>query len=116
MKSEAHLSLANGQFTSILTDGEENDSKEINESTLKKLITECRDKKWAVIFMGTTEEATLNAVKDLGISSGNTYVFDNTAKGVLTVNKKMHTTRSKYTTSINNELNIDINNLIEQDI
>lgn len=66
--------------------------------------------------MGTTEEATLNAVKDLGISSGNTYVFDNTAKGVLTANKKMHTTRSKYTTSINNELNIDINNLIEQDI
>lgn len=70
-----------GVFINILTDGLENDSKEMTSETIKKLIADGKSKKWAITFMGTSEEC-LEAAVSLGISRGNTMQFMNTSAGV----------------------------------
>lgn len=70
-----------GVFVNILTDGEENDSKELRSEDVKALIAAGKSKGWAITFMGTTEECVNTAVS-LGISRGNTMKFANTGAGV----------------------------------
>lgn len=87
-----------GVFVNILTDGEENDSKELKSDDVKKLITDGKAKNWAITFMGTSEDC-LNHAVSLGISQGNTMMFTNTSEGVA---KSMHTgvlSRAAYYTA-----------------
>jgi len=70
-----------GVFVNILTDGEENDSKELRSKDVKALIAAGKAKGWAITFMGTDENC-INTAVSLGISKGNTMQFMNTAAGV----------------------------------
>lgn len=78
-----------GVFINILTDGEENDSKELRSEDVKKLIDDAKSKKWAITFMGTSE-ACLNSAESLGISRGNMMQFVDTGAGTL---KALNTTQ-----------------------
>lgn len=69
-----------GVFVNILTDGEENDSKELKGVDVKKLIEDGKSKGWAITFMGT-DESCINTAISLGISKGNTMQFANNAAG-----------------------------------
>ena len=55
------LENQDGVFVNILTDGEENDSKEFTSESVKKIIEEAKNKKWALTFMGTREEDVVAA-------------------------------------------------------
>lgn len=102
-----------GVFVNILTDGEENSSKEFKAEKLKELIAEKKAAKWGITFLGTSEEALLSA-QNLGISKGNMAMFDNSAAGI----KKMSATRSRsygaYTSSVQASFSVgDTESLVE---
>lgn len=93
--------LVDGVFVSIITDGEENDSKEYKSEDVKKLIDKCKKKNWGITFMGTSQEAVIQA-QNLGISAGNTIRYADSSKGM----KMSNTLRSKamqtYTVALAN--------------
>jgi len=80
-------------FVNIITDGQENDSKEINGDVLKKLITKKKADNWVITFMGTTEQAVNSAVS-MGVSLGNTMTFADSAAGVHISMDKLSKVRS----------------------
>lgn len=104
-----------GVFVNILTDGLENDSKELQGSDVKKLISDAKEKKWAITFMGASEEC-LNSAENLGISRGNMMHFANTGDGT---SKALNTTQlsrnAYYTNTVSmagNDESFDLENII----
>ncbi len=65
-------------FVNIITDGEENASREWSGPKIKELIEAKKEKGWAILFVGADEECLNNAIS-LGISRGNTMAFMSTA-------------------------------------
>jgi len=111
------LENQDGVFVNILTDGEENDSKEFTSESVKKIIEEAKNKKWALTFMGTREEDVVAAVR-LGFPKGNTAVFDNTPLGIKLSASLRGSARSAYyssTISTSDTVNLDIDNLLKKD-
>lgn len=100
-----------GVFVNILTDGEENDSKELRSEDVKTLIAAGKKKNWAITFMGTTEKCVNKAVS-LGISKGNTMQFVNTAAGVSASLRSTKMSRTAYYSSTVDGLDIDVENLV----
>lgn len=100
-----------GVFVSILTDGDENDSKEFKFSDIKLLMEKKKSKKWAITFMGTTEESLKDA-KSWGIHEGNAFMFSNTAAGVATSMSISNNARSAYYTATLTNSKIDTENLL----
>jgi hypothetical protein len=47
-------------FVTIITDGEENDSKVLDSAAVKKLIAKKKKAGWAILFTGTTEKDAVN--------------------------------------------------------
>lgn len=82
-------------FVSIVTDGEENDSKELSHAKVKELIEGKKKLGWTVTFMGTTEMAVRDA-QSLGVSRGNTMTFADSAKGMRTSSLTISNARSAY--------------------
>lgn len=104
-----------GVFVNIITDGEENDSKELKAGDVKKLIEDGKSKKWAITFMGTTENC-LNHAVSLGVSPGNTMQFMDNNLGQ---KKAMKTTTLSRTVYYNASVsgsadfeNFDISNVV----
>lgn len=65
----------------ILTDGEENSSKEFNASNVSEMITHQREKyKWEFIFLGANQDAIISA-KTLGINAANAMSYSSTGVG-----------------------------------
>lgn len=58
----------------ILTDGEENDSKEFSLETIKALVKEKEEAGWAITYLGASAEAWTGAAS-MGISLGATMKF-----------------------------------------
>jgi len=100
-----------GAFISILTDGEENDSKEYDYYAIREVISEAREKKWAITFMGTSE-AEIDAAKKLGVSAANTILYSNSKVGTASAFKQMGNTRGLYVSAIMDDKEIDPDNLI----
>lgn len=86
-----------GVFVSIMTDGEENSSIEYKSEDIKKLIESAKEKKWEIVFLGTTEAELQNA-RSIGIEKSIQY--DNSGEGTLRGISVMNTMRSAYNRSI----------------
>jgi Mg-chelatase subunit ChlD len=86
-----------GVFVNIITDGEENSSKEYKASTIKTLVDSKVEDKWGITFMGTTKESITEA-KNFGIL--NTMQFMDSAKGIQTVNSTRSKSREMYMSSV----------------
>lgn len=84
-----------GVFVSILTDGDENDSKEFNKEEVKVLFKEAEKNKWGVTFMGTTKDAIESAVS-WGISRGNTLQYANSIEGTKLANVSRNNSKNTY--------------------
>lgn len=82
-------------FVSILTDGQENDSKEFKHEDVKALIEKKRKLGWVITFQGTTEEAIKSAVS-MGIAVTNTASFSNSVVGVRTSSMNISNARRMY--------------------
>lgn len=68
-------------IVAILTDGEENSSKEYNYASVRNLIKEVQDEKgWEVIFIGANMNATAVATS-MGIKASNSVTFDYSGVG-----------------------------------
>jgi len=66
----------------ILTDGEENSSRQFTKEKVLEMVTEMKeDFKWEFIFLAANEEAAFTA-ETMGISAGNAYAFANTSSGL----------------------------------
>lgn len=100
-----------GVFVTVITDGEENDSKEFNAQDIKTLIADSRAKNWVISFMGTTEDSIKNAV-NLGVSRGNTVQFENNSRGVAYAAGAMKLSRSAHYTSVVTGVALDMENLV----
>jgi len=107
-----------GVFVSILTDGEENDSKEFTSDDIKSLFKKAKKAKWGLTFMGTTEKAIQSAVS-LGVNITNTYQFADSADGLKMSNVTRGASRNMYYASVlkaKSSKDIQTTNLVETDV
>lgn len=66
----------------VMTDGEENASKEFNSEQIKQIVKDQTEKfNWQILFIGSNQDAVLSAGK-VGISSLNAMTFAHSQKGV----------------------------------
>lgn len=78
-----------------ITDGEENASKEYNLEKVNALITEQKANNWQFMFLCSTEDAFKTGVK-LGVSTGNTFMFQNTSQGNKNLYRKVSASTVSY--------------------
>ena len=86
----------------ILTDGQENASKEFTKTHIVELINEQENKGWKIIYLS----ADINAFTDAasyGIAQNNTFTFDATGSGT----KRAFTTMSNSTSQYRNTYSTD---------
>jgi len=71
-------------LVAILTDGQENSSKEYNKDTVKSLIEKSEKEGWSVVYLGVGfDQMTATYLSSLmGIDDGHTMTFGHTAKGM----------------------------------
>jgi hypothetical protein len=82
----------------IVTDGEENNSREYPKSKVdevKGLITKRKAENWQFMFLCATEEAALTG-ESLGVSKGNTFQYTNDLKGNAVMFNAMSIATSSY--------------------
>lgn len=79
----------------IVTDGEENASKEYDSKRVNTLITDRKKNNWQFMFLCATEEAFKTGAQ-LGASRGNTFQFQNTPVGNQTMYSKMSMASLSY--------------------
>jgi len=79
----------------IYTDGQENDSKEFTNDSVKKLIGECEKDNWNFIFLGA-DQNSFDASRKMGISKGNTLVFAKSNIGAEIYTQKLHKATASY--------------------
>jgi len=93
MKNE----MKNDTVFLLITDGMENDSKEYDAESIKKLIEKCKTSKnhWEFVFMGCDESIFSDAGK-IGISKSNTITTVSIKKGYDSFSQKM----SNYRTGV----------------
>lgn len=79
----------------IVTDGEENSSKEYDSTKVNELITDRKKNNWQFMFLCATEDAFKTGAK-LGVSAGNTFQFANTGHGNQVMYAKMSSATAMY--------------------
>jgi len=84
----------------ILTDGQENSSKEFTLSTIKNMIKEQTEKySWKIQFMGTTLGA-IESAKNIGLAPDSFELFDNNSDGLRQAYRSHSLNASSYRTSV----------------
>lgn len=82
----------------IMTDGDENSSREFSAENIKDMIKHQTDKySWEFIFMAANIDVD-KAADSIGIRSDNRYAFQATAKGVDTAYASLRSLTTKYRT------------------
>ena len=79
----------------IVTDGEENASKEYNLDAIKKLIKSCEDDDWNFLYLAANQDA-FSVGKSFGVSAGNTFTYTASAAGTGVLFSTVNTTASNY--------------------
>ena len=73
-------------FITIVSDGEENNSKKYNKHNIASMVKELQGTgRWTFAYIGANQDLT-KVSADLGINIGNTYSFNATAAGTLDMN------------------------------
>lgn len=106
-----------GVFVSILTDGEENDSKEFTAEDIKILFKKADKKKWGLTFMGTTQSA-VEAAKSWGIKGSNTFVYADSVAGTRSANVTRNLSKQLYFSSVmdaKSKSDIKTDDLVEEE-
>ena len=92
-------------LVTVLTDGEENASREYSGKAIKKLVKELKLKNWTFTYIGADHE-----VEDFASSIGivNSLKFDKSTAGVSDMFKKEKVARNMYYSKLSrNEKNLD---------
>jgi len=78
----------------IITDGEENASKEFKRDTVMNLVKECKDKGWEFVYLCADEKGLQDGKEIFG--AGSTMSFMATSAGTCGAYKKMSRSMSSY--------------------
>ncbi|MES2648162.1 MAG: vWA domain-containing protein [Bacteroidota bacterium] len=99
LKLKEHLQFQTGYnvLVTILTDGEENASKEFNMLTIKKLVEELQTAGWGFTYIGTDHDVEKAASK---LSISNTMKFNKNAAGIQQMFAVEQESRSIYSQKI----------------
>ena len=84
-------------LVTILTDGEENDSKEFSGSDIKKLVEELKQNRWTFTYIGTDHDVEKIAVS---LSINNTMVFEKNEADIKKMFMKEQSARANYSKKI----------------
>jgi hypothetical protein len=79
----------------IVTDGEENASHEYKLDDIKKLIKECENDNWNIIYLAANQDA-FSVGQSFGVSAGNTFTYTATADGVNAMYDAFYASTSVY--------------------
>ena len=80
----------------IITDGQENRSKEFKKPEVMQMIEARKQEGWEFIFMSCDQNAIQDAVRDYGINANNTMSFTKSAKGTRDGYTRLSCTVSSY--------------------
>ncbi len=84
-------------LVTVLTDGEENDSKEFNGLAIKKQIEELKQNNWTFTYIGTDHDVESFAIS---VSIDNTLRFSKTEGGVMAMFEVEKEARANYSRKI----------------
>ncbi|KXK02978.1 MAG: hypothetical protein OZ913_05035 [Ignavibacteriaceae bacterium] len=84
-------------LVTILTDGEENNSKEFSGSDIKKLVEGLKQNRWTFTYIGTDHDVEKIA---LSLSINNTMFFAKSEAGIKDMFLKEQSARAKYSKKI----------------
>jgi hypothetical protein len=84
-------------LVTVLTDGEENDSKEYNGDAIKKLVVELKQKGWTFTYIGANHDVEKFA---MNISITNTMTFSANEPAMNAMFKKERMARMKFSQNI----------------
>jgi uncharacterized protein YegL len=94
----------------IMTDGEENSSKEYDGAMIKSAIeTQRKDYSWDITFMGTNQDAVLTATS-LGILGSNAFTYGNSAGGASSAFDTITNNTKLYRSGIKSDMSFDTSN------
>jgi hypothetical protein len=79
----------------IVTDGQENASKEYKLDTIKQMIKECEDDNWNFIYLAANQDA-FSVGSGFGISTSNTYTYTATSDGVFNMSATLSDATVSY--------------------
>ncbi len=99
-------------LVTILTDGEENASKEFSGNDIKKLIEELQQKNWTFTYIGTDHDVTAIANS---LSIRNTMEFDKNEFGIEKMFRKEYNARANYSFKIQHNMDTSSNYFDESD-
>lgn len=85
-------------LVTILTDGEENDSKEFSGNDIKKLVEELKQNRWTFTYIGTDHDVEKIAIS---LSINNTLVFEKNEAAIKNMFAKEKSARANYSRKIN---------------
>jgi uncharacterized protein YegL len=84
-------------LVTILTDGEENASKEYSGNAIKKLVEELKQNRWTFTYIGTDHDVEKTANS---LSINNTMIFEKNDADIKRMFMKEHSARFKYSEKI----------------
>ncbi|MDR1591799.1 MAG: VWA domain-containing protein [Prevotellaceae bacterium] len=84
-------------LVTILTDGEENASKEFSGNDIKKLVEELKQNRWTFTYIGTDHDVEKIAIS---LSINNTMVFEKSEAGIKDMFLKEQSSRTAYSQKI----------------
>ena len=84
-------------LVTILTDGEENASKEFSGNDIKKLVEELKQNRWTFTYIGTDHDVEKIAAS---LSINNTMVFEKNEAGIKKMFMEEQSARAKYSNKI----------------
>jgi uncharacterized protein YegL len=90
-------------LVTILTDGEENASKEYSGETIHKMVQELKEKKWTFTYIGADHDVSTFANK---ISINNVMVFEKTTEDIKNMFIRERKARFNYSDRISHKMDV----------
>jgi hypothetical protein len=92
----------------IITDGEENSSKEFDSNDIKSLITNReKESKWKFLFLGANQDATL-AGSNIGIKASNTMTYNTTPESATLMFSSLSSNTVSYRSMKSRGMSMDL--------
>lgn len=90
----------------IVTDGNENDSKEYSKNDIQKLIENCEKDDWNFIYLAANQDA-FSVGSSFGISGSNTYTYTATSDGVFDMSTTLNNAAVSYRSMTTTDADFD---------
>jgi uncharacterized protein YegL len=91
----------------VVTDGQENDSKEYTIQNIKDLIRDCEKEDWNFIYLAANQDA-FEVGSGFGISFGNTYTYTASAAGVANMSMTLNNASVNYRAMSSNDADFKV--------